>query len=119
VEFQRIKTQFYEEVVYSDKGPGAEAYIEYYQSIDPETAEYIYRQVVTEEQVSKEIEGYASAYAAMKPKEAAAIFEAMTDNLNLAAKILGAMSVDDRGKILGAMDSEVAAKITKIMEPTP
>ena len=53
----------------------------------------------------------------MKPKEAAAIFEAMTDNLELAAKILDAMSDDDRGKILGAMDSEVAARITKIMDP--
>ncbi len=119
VEFQRVKTQFYEEVVYSDKGPGAEAYMEYYQSIDPETAEYIYRQVVTEENVSKEVEDYAAAYASMKPKEAAAIFEDMTDNLSLAAKILGAMSTDDRGKILGAMDPEVAAKITKIMEPKP
>lgn len=119
VEFQRVKTQFYEEVVYSDKGPGAEAYMQYYQSIDPETAEYIYRQVVTEENVSKEVEDYAAAYASMKPKEAAAIFEDMTDNLSLAAKILGAMSTDDRGKILGAMDSEVAAKITKIMEPKP
>ncbi|MCR4687355.1 MAG: hypothetical protein K5659_07280 [Lachnospiraceae bacterium] len=119
VEFQRVKTQFYEEVVYSDKGPGAEAYMQYYQSIDPETAEYIYRQVVTEENISKEVEDYASAYASMKPKEAAAIFEDMTDNLSLAAKILGAMSTDDRGKILGAMDPEVAAKITKIMEPKP
>ncbi len=119
VEFQRVKTQFYEEVVYSDKGPGAEAYMQYYQSIDPETAEYIYRQVVTEENVSKEVEDYAAAYASMKPKEAAAIFEDMTDNLSLAAKILGAMSTDDRGKILGAMDPEVAAKITKIMEPKP
>lgn len=119
VEFQRVKTQFYEEVVYSDKGPGAEAYMQYYQSIDPETAEYIYRQVVTEENISKEVEDYAAAYASMKPKEAAAIFEDMTDNLSLAAKILGAMSTDDRGKILGAMDPEVAAKITKIMEPKP
>ena len=27
------------------------------------------------------------------------------------------MSAEDRGKILGAMNSEVAAKITKIMDP--
>ena len=53
----------------------------------------------------------------MKPKQAAAIFESMTDNLDLAAKILGAMSNDDRGKILGAMNSDVAARITKIMDP--
>ena len=57
------------------------------------------------------------AYSSMKPKEAAAIFEAMTDNLDLAARILNAMEAEDRGKILGVMDSEVAAKLTKIMDP--
>ena len=40
-----------------------------------------------------------------------------TNNLDLAARILKVMSADDRGAILGAMDSEVAAKITKIMDP--
>ena len=53
----------------------------------------------------------------MKPKEAAGIFEKMTNNLELVAKILGLMNADDRGKILGVMDKEVAAKITKIMDP--
>ena len=118
VDFQRVKNEFYEQVVYSDKGPGAEAFRAYYESMDPETAQLIYRQIVTEEEVSKEIKEYASAYSEMKPKEAAKIFEAMTDNLNLAAKILGAMTAEERGKILGVMDPEVAAKITKIMEPT-
>ena len=49
--------------------------------------------------------------------EAAAIFEEMTDNLALAAKILKVMEPDERGKILGVMDAEVAAKLTKIMNP--
>ena len=40
VEFERIKTEFYEEVVYADKGPGAEAYHKYYETMDPATAEY-------------------------------------------------------------------------------
>ena len=53
----------------------------------------------------------------MKPKEAAAIFEAMTDNLALASRILSVMSAEDRGKILGVMDPKVAARITKIMDP--
>lgn len=117
VEFQRIKTEFYEEVVYSDKGPGADAFMQYYESMDPETAELIYQQVVTREYYDAEIQEYALAYSAMKPKEAAKIFEAMTDDLELAAKILDAMQADDRGKILGAMDPAVAARITKIMEP--
>lgn len=117
VEFERIKNQFYEEVIYAENGPGPDAYIEYYESMDPTTAEQIYREVIQKKQETEEIEDYAKAYSEMKPKEAAAIFEAMTDNLDLAARILGVMEPDDRGKILGAMDSAVAARITKIMDP--
>lgn len=117
VEFQRIQKEFYDEVIYSDKGPGAEEYKKYYESMDPATAEYIYKQVVTQLQESQEVQDYAAAYSAMKPKQAAAIFEQMTNNLDLAARILKVMSADDRGAILGAMNSEVAAKITKIMDP--
>lgn len=117
VEFERIKTEFYEEVVYAEKGPGVDAYQKYYESMDPATAEYLYKQVVEQTEADKEIQDYAAAYSAMKPKEAAAIFESMTDDLDLAAKILHQMSADDRGKILGVMDSETAARLTKIMDP--
>jgi len=117
VEFERIKTEFYEEVVYAEKGPGAEEYVKYYQTMDPTTAEYLYKQVVQQQAVDQEIKDYAQAYAEMKPKQAAAIFEAMTDDLDLAAKILDQMSAEDRGNILGAMDAEVAARLTRIMDP--
>lgn len=117
VEFERIKTEFYEEVIYAEKGPGAEEYQKYYQTMDPTTAEYLYKQVVQQVQVDQEIKDYAQAYSEMKPKQAAAIFEEMTDDLDLAAKILYQMSAEDRGKILGAMDAEIAARLTRIMDP--
>lgn len=117
VEFERIKTEFYEEVVYAENGPGPEEYQKYYESMDPATAEYLYKQVVEQEQADQEIKDYAQAYSEMKPKEAAAIFEDMTDDLALAAKILYQMSAEDRGKILGAMDPEIAARLTRIMDP--
>ena len=117
VEFERIKTEFYEEVVYAENGPGAEAYQKYYESMDPATAEYLYKQVVEQAAVDQKIQDYAQAYAEMKPKEAAAIFENMTDDLDLAAKILYQMSAEDRGNILGVMDPEVAARLTRIMDP--
>ena len=56
-------------------------------------------------------------YSEMKAKSAAKIFESMTDNLNLVARILGSMTSKQRGDILAAMDEEVAAKLTKIMDP--
>lgn len=117
VEFERIKTEFYEEVIYAEKGPGAEEYQKYYESMDPATAEFLYRQVIQEQEESQEIQDYAQAYSEMKPKQAAAIFEKMTNNLDLAARILKEMEPDDRGAVLGAMDAEIAAKLTKIMEP--
>ena len=117
VEFERIKTEFFEEVIYAEKGPGVEEYQKYYESIDPATAEFLYRQVVAELEEDKEIKQYAQTYSEMKPKQAAAIFEKMTNNLDLVARILQEMSSEDCGKILGVMDAEIAAKLTKIMEP--
>ena len=117
VEFQKIKNEFYEEVVYADKGPGADEYVKYYESMDPATAEALYKEVIREQEETKEIQDYAQAYSEMKPKQAASIFESMTDNLNLVARILDVMTAEDRGKILGVMDPAIAARITKIMDP--
>lgn len=116
VEFQRIKTEFYEEVVYAENGPGAEAYRKYYEAMDPSTAEYIYRRVVVQLEESKEVQDWAAAYSQMKPKQAAQILEKMED-LNVAARILKTMGAESRGSIMGVMNSEIAAKLTKIMDP--
>ena len=116
VEFQRIRTEFYEEVVYADKGPGAEEYRKFYEEMDPSTAEYLYKQVVAQSEESKEIQDFANTYAQMKPKQAAKVFEEMSD-MNIAARILMTINVESRAKILDNMDSEIAAKLTKIMNP--
>lgn len=117
VEFQRIQQEFYEEVVYAENGPGAEEYRKWYEEMDPATAEALYKQVVVQLEESQKVLDYAASYAAMKPKEAADIFNNMTDNLDLVAKILNSMSIEARGDILAAMDTEVAARLTKIMDP--
>lgn len=117
VDFQRIRTEFYEEVVYAEKGPGEEAFQKYYESMNPTTAEYLYKQVVAQLEESKEIQEYADTYSQMKPKQAAGIFESMENDLNLVARILKVMSAEERGAIMGVMDPEVAAKLTKIMNP--
>ncbi|MBO7362776.1 MAG: hypothetical protein J6U41_05215, partial [Lachnospiraceae bacterium] len=119
VDFQRIRNEFYEEVIYAENGPGPEEYVRYYETMDPTTAEFIYKQVVEQLQVSKEIQDYVQAYSSMKPKEAAALFEKMTDTegIQLAARILGAMNPDDRAKIFNEMDKDIAARITKILDP--
>ena len=115
--YEEEKAKFYEEVVFSDQAPDINEYKKYYESIDPENAEALYRQVVEQQQEDEQIQDYVKAYSQMKPKQAAAIFDTMTDDLELVAKILSAMNADARGDILGNMNTDTAAKVTKLMEP--
>lgn len=117
IEFDKLKTEFYEEVVFAENAPTIDQYKAFYESIDPDNAEYLYKQVVRQLEVDSEMKEYVQAYTDMKPKQAAAIFEMMGDNIDLVAKILGQMEPSGRAKILGVMDPEMASKITKIMDP--
>lgn len=117
-EFEAEKQRFYEEIVFGDSAPDIEEYMTFYESIDPANAEIIYRQVVEQNAVDEELEDYVKTYSSMKPKEAAAIFDTMTDDLKLVAEILENMDAQSRADILGKMNSETAAKVTEIMEPS-
>ena len=115
--FEEEKAKFYKEVVFSDQVPDINEYKKYYESIDPQNAENLYKQVVEQQEKDDDMSDYVKAYSQMKPKQAAAIFDTMTDNLELVAKILSAMKADARGDILGNMKTDTAAKVTKLMEP--
>ena len=116
--FEKEKEKFYEEVVFSDEAPDINEYKTYYESIDPENAEVLYKQVVEQITYDDEVQDYAKTYSQMKPKEAAAIFDTMTDNLGLVSDILMCMGTQARADILGKMNAETAAKLTEIMEPS-
>lgn len=122
VEFEKIKDEFDNEVVFNNKAPDIEEYRKYYEEIDPTNAEILYKEVVREEQISDEIKDYAKAYSQMKAKDAAVIFNSnpLKNDLELAAKILGVMNADARGSILaeiGKLDADLAGNITEIMDP--
>lgn len=117
VEFQRVKEEFYEEVVYAENGPGPDEYQKYYEEMDPTTAEELYKEVVQTVAEDQKMKEYATTFSNMQASEAAAILGSMTDNLELAAQILQTLDVTNRGAIMGAMDPAVAARITKIMDP--
>jgi flagellar motility protein MotE (MotC chaperone) len=117
VEFQKIKEQFYEEVVYAENGPGAEEYREYYEEMDPTTAEALYKQVIQEEATNVKMKDYVSTYGNMDASAAADILSAMTDDLDLAADILSSLTSAQRAAIMAEMDPSIAARLSKIMKP--
>lgn len=116
VEFQRIQNEFFEEVVYSEKGPGAEEYRKWYEAMNPSTAESLYRQVVVQLEESTAFQEYARTFAEMKPKAAAQVMEEMTD-LKQVARILQALSAEERGDIMNQMSSDFGARVATIMDP--
>lgn len=122
VEFEKIKDEFDNEVVFNSKAPDIDEYRKYYEEIDPTNAEILYKEVVKKEEVDAEIKDYAKAYSEMKAKDAAVIFNSapLRNDLELAAKILGVMKADARGSILaeiGKLDADLAGNITEIMDP--
>ena len=62
VEFERIKDEFYKEVIYADNGPGADEYRKYYESINPELAEELYKQVVKQEEIDASMKEISLGY---------------------------------------------------------
>lgn len=115
--FQDIKEAFYEDVVYAENGPGVDAYQQYYEAMDPATAAAIYEKVIEKVAVDKKIQEYSDTFRNMPAADAADILCQMTDNLELAAKILLNLNVKDRGAIMAEMTPSIAAKVAKIMDP--
>lgn len=115
--FQDIKEAFYEDVVYAENGPGVDEYRKYYEEMDPATAAAIYEKVIEKVAVDKKIQEYSDTFSNMQASDAAEILGAMTDNLELAAKILENLDVEDRGAIMAEMTPSIAAKVAKIMDP--
>lgn len=115
-EFYEQRQQFYNDIIYNDNAPDASAYASYYAMIDPESAAQIYEEIAASEVSDEEVEVYAATFSAMKPKEAAEIFNNMS-NITLVARILKQMGSDDRGKIMAQLDTDVAEKVTELLEP--
>lgn len=115
-EFDKQRQQFYQDIIYNDNAPDASAYASYYAMIAPEEAAKIYEEIAANEVSDEEVQVYAATFSAMKPKEAAEIFNNMS-NITLVARILQQMGSDDRAKIMGKLDTEVAEKVTELLEP--
>lgn len=113
--YEKNRREFEEEIVFGEKAPDISEYRKYYEEIDPAHAEELYQQVIKQQQISEEIKNQATRFSKMKPAEAAAILETMTEDLTLVGNILKNMRTKDSGAILSQMSPTNAAKIVKKM----
>ncbi|SEV94725.1 MotE family protein [[Clostridium] fimetarium] len=115
--FEALKKKFDDEVVFNAKAPDITQYKTWYESIDSANAATIYQQVLEKINYTQQVKDWAEAYSKMEPKNAAAILQEMTGDMNLVSAILLNMKTPQRALILAQMDTVFAAKITKIMYP--
>lgn len=110
-DFARRVKEFDREVVLNDKAPEIEEYRKFYEEINPETAEEIYRQVIEMLQYDEAIQTEAKRLSLMKPGNAAAILEEMTGSMELVASYLLCMKTADSAAIVEKMDPLFAARV--------
>lgn len=119
-EFEKLKEKFYDEVVYGDGALDYDYYKQYYESINPDYAEILYKQVLEKYMYDEKYRELANAYSAMKPKKAAAALYEMTGNLEVVVSILQNMETAKRADILNALsdiDAVFCGKITVMLVP--
>jgi flagellar motility protein MotE (MotC chaperone) len=114
---QEEKNKFYNEIVYGDSAPDTDTYVEWYNELDSEAAEEIYREIVQSNTASDKILDMAKTYEGMDASAAADILSSMSNDLDTVALIMNNMSTTARADVLAAMDPELAALITKKLLP--
>lgn len=72
--FAKRVQEFDKNVVYNDKAPDTEEFKKYYEEIEPDNAEKIYKEVCKDYEYSQEIKDQADAYGKMEPASAASAF---------------------------------------------
>ena len=111
--FQERVKEFDEKVVFNKKAPDVSEYEKYYEEIEPENAQKIYKQVLLALQYTKKAEELGKFYSNMDADKAAERLSEMSEDLDLVRDILENMGEKQAAAILQEMDVDFAAQITK------
>lgn len=119
-EFEQQKKEYYDEVVFGTSALTYDNYKKYYEEIEPDYAQELYKQVAEQYLYDEQYQELADAYTQMKPAKAAATLYEMTGNMDTIVAILKNMESKDRASILNALsdiDAVFCAKITVLLAP--
>ena len=111
LEYEENLKKFNEDIVFNENAPDIEEYKAYYEEIDPENAQEIYRQVIEQLQADETVASLAKTYSQMDPEMAAKALET-NENISLVCEILTNMNEKSMAEIMDEMSSEYAAKVT-------
>ncbi|MBE5934349.1 MAG: hypothetical protein E7262_00980 [Lachnospiraceae bacterium] len=108
----RVK-DYENEVVFGENALDISEYQKYYEQIDPERAEELYKQVIFKVSAEEKAKQLSNTYSKMDAGAAAAALEELDDSIALVCDVLLDMSEKNRAAIMDEMTPEFAAKVTK------
>lgn len=95
-----------------------ELFMEQFDLMHPEVAERVYKDVVVQEQLTKEQKKHAQALVEMEPEQAAKALEKLVGtDPELVKVIVKSMDTESQGQILSEMQSQFAAQVIKLIAP--
>ena len=111
--FEEQKAEYEKEVVFGENALNITEYQKYYEQIDPERAEELYKQVLVQVSADEEAKKLANTYAKMDAGAAADALEKLENSMGLVCDILLTMTEKNRAAIMNEMSADFAAKVTK------
>jgi flagellar motility protein MotE (MotC chaperone) len=91
-----------------------DAFLSYFERIDPQTSQEIYRELTEEKNTDQKYKSLAKSYAEMAPANAAAILsEIGAEDMPMLINLISAMKTDTAAEIIENMDPKFAAELMK------
>ncbi len=114
LEFKRQKEEFDTLIAQNDP----QAYSKFYESINPENAEKLYKEAVGVTEKSKAYKSYIAKIEAVDDSEAAKILEELSKtDMDLTVNILNNIKNEKAGSVIAKMDTRIASRVVKRMTP--
>lgn len=114
--FEKRVREFDINVVFNSQAPDIEEYKKYYEEINPETAEEIYRQVLEQLQYDESFKQKADYLKNMKPGTAAEVLQEMTADMQWICKVLACMKTTEATEIMNKMEPLFVARVLQTMQ---
>ena len=64
-EFETLRQEFYEEIVFGEDAPDISEYQKFYEAINPDNAEVLYKEVVEQTEYDSKVDDYVKTYSSM------------------------------------------------------
>lgn len=114
--FLELKERLDRDIVYNDKAPKGDQYVTWYENLYPENAAQIYAELKAEQMADQVVQEIATTLTKMTVKNAAAVLEQYTSDIDFIVDIFGYMKPAIVSQILDQMTKDDALFASRVVD---